>query len=181
MANRTDVRGALRHVPVDKNPLGKARFRFVMQRAPHVEFFSQHVNIPAISTQTVDQPTPFVSVPRQGDHLSYDPLILTFLVDENLENYIEIHSWLTGITFPNEFDEYRSLATQDKIMGEGLESQISIFILNSNMNPYMEVIFRDASPVSLTQLDLDSTLTDEEYLEATAAFQYTSYSFRKVT
>ena len=36
-------------------------------------------------------------------------LEITFLIDENLENYREIHGWLTGIGFPKDHSQFRSL------------------------------------------------------------------------
>ena len=32
-----------------------------------------------------------------GEKLTYDDLTITFIVDENLENYIEIHNWINFI------------------------------------------------------------------------------------
>ena len=39
-----------------------------------------------------------------GDDLTFDNLEITFLVDEKLANYIELHNWLVGIGFPSQED-----------------------------------------------------------------------------
>ena len=44
-----------------------------------------------------------------GDTFTYDNLSISFIVDENLENYIELHEWLTAIGFPknrNQFSKF---------------------------------------------------------------------------
>ena len=55
--------------------------------------------------------TPLKDIPLLGDKLTYEDLTITFIVDENLENYIEMHTWLTAIGFPKDrkqFSEFRS-------------------------------------------------------------------------
>ena len=53
-------------------------------------------------------PTPFKQIPIQGDDLTFDNLEITFLVDEKLENYRELHQWLVGIGFPKARTQFSS-------------------------------------------------------------------------
>ena len=43
------------------------------------------------------QDTSLKDIPIPSDKLSYASLNMSFLIDENLENYREIHGWLTGL------------------------------------------------------------------------------------
>ena len=54
-------------------------------------------------------PTPFKEIPVQGDHLTFDNLEITFLVDEKLENYRELHQWLVGIDFQKQEHNFHLL------------------------------------------------------------------------
>ena len=45
------------------------------------------------------------------EKLSYSPLDITFLVDENLNNYKEIHDWLLGLGFPQNYTQFQNLQT----------------------------------------------------------------------
>ena len=36
---------------------------------------------------------------------------MSFMVDENLENYREIHGWLVGLGFPTKHSEYSNLVS----------------------------------------------------------------------
>ena len=45
---------------------------------------------------TPTQPTPFKPIPLDGN-LTYNNFTITFLVDENLENYLELHNWMRAL------------------------------------------------------------------------------------
>ena len=82
------------------------QFRFVINQLPKVEFFTTAANIPDISLSDVVIPTPFKPIPVLGQNLTYGNLSLTFIVDEFLENYRELHEWLTGIGFPKSRQQF---------------------------------------------------------------------------
>jgi hypothetical protein len=73
--------------PNNINFLGQNGFRFAIKRLPTVNYFCQAVSVPAVSIGAIESPTPFAFVPRPGDRITYEPLTLTFKVDENLQNY----------------------------------------------------------------------------------------------
>jgi len=172
---------ALSSVPTNPNLLSNAGFKLVIRKSPHINFFCQQVNIPALALNAVPKSNPFVKLNYTGDHIDYSPLAVTFRVDEELKNWLEIHDWIKLTGFPNRFQERAEIEAEDKVIGRNIESDISLFILSSHRNPKIEVIFRDCIPVSLTELEFDSTNTEVEYFEATAIFYYTSYKIDRVT
>ena len=58
---------------------------------------------------TALQPTPFSDIPIEGEKLTFDQLNISFLVDEDLQNYQEIYSWLLSMGFPDNFTQFTSL------------------------------------------------------------------------
>ena len=46
------------------------------------------------------QPTYLKDLPIPGDKMEFEDLNVRFLVDENLENYMEIQNWMRGLGFP---------------------------------------------------------------------------------
>ena len=52
-------------------------------------------------------------IPVPGDKLTYADLTLSFFVDEDLENYIEVHNWLRGLGFPESIQEFIDLKKRD--------------------------------------------------------------------
>ena len=175
------------------------KFRFGVIKLPKVEFFCTAANIPGISLGQANQPTPLKDIPIPGDKLDYDNLNIQFLVDENLENYREIHGWLTGLGFPKDTEQFRNLqnAGSDRFpttknvgvnneLGKvrkavqddgGLYSDATLFVLSSKNNAALEVRFRDIYPISLSGLDYDQQATDIQYLTATVSFGYKIYEF----
>ena len=85
------------------------QFKFSIIKLPKVEYFCTTANVPGITLGTSAQATPFKDIPIPGDKLDYDTLNIQFLVDENLENYREIHGWLTGLGFPKDHEQFRNL------------------------------------------------------------------------
>jgi len=179
------------------------KFRFGVIKLPKVEFFCTAANIPGISLGNASQPTPLKDIPIPGDKLDYDNLNIQFLVDENLENYREIHGWLTGLGFPKDTEQFRNLqnAGSDRFpttknvgvnneLGRvrkavqddgGLYSDATLFVLSSKNNAALEVRFRDIYPVSLSGLDYNQQETDIQYLTANVTFAYKIYEFATVS
>ena len=72
----------------NKNFLSPTGFKFILNRAPKVVFFSNQANIPGLNLGTADQATYLTDIPVPGDKLQFQDLNLRFLVDEDLENYL---------------------------------------------------------------------------------------------
>ena len=178
------------------------QFKFQVIKLPKVEYFCTAANLPGINLGTAEQITPLKDIPLPGDRLQYDTLTIQFLVDENLENYREIHGWLTGVGFPKNYEQFQTLqgastdrfpSTQNtgtsKEIGEikkatqddgGLYSDATMLILTSKNNANLEVRFRNIYPTSLSGLDYNQQATDVDYLSATVTFEYAIYEFATV-
>lgn len=176
---------ALDNTPQNKSLLQPNGFRFIIKKLPNVNYFCQSATIPTISLASVDTPSPFGIVPRPGDRLLFEQFTLRFKVDENLQNYKEIYTWLAGLGRPNNFDQYKTLSNQTPLPAKegsaaSVVSDATLVVLTSHKNGSMNVFFRDVFPTSLSELTFDSTISDVEYLEATATFRYRSYDLESV-
>ena len=120
--------------------------------------------------------------------------IISFIVDESLENYIQLQKWLFGIGFPKsrqQFTEFREDESVTPIAKRGISNDIgdvkpptnkrglfgdaTLTLLSNKNNPLVEVRFRDVYPASLSGLDYNQNATDVEYLTATCDSKYTLY------
>jgi hypothetical protein len=171
---------ALENTPTNPNFLSPLNFKFSIKRAPHVNFFVQKVNLPSISLPTIETPNPFVKIPQPGEHLDYADLTLSFRVDENLQNYLEIHNWIRALGKPKDFSEYKALAQNPNYTGDGLRSDLTLMILSSAKNPNYEIVFTDAYPYDISELSFDTTKSDVEFIEATATFKYILFEIKNV-
>ena len=100
------------------------QFKFQLTKLPKVEYFTTACNIPGISLSSALQPTPLKDIPIPGDTVEFNDLEITFLVDENLENYREIHGWLRGLGFPGDHKEHANLLKSGNTRFPGSTSNI---------------------------------------------------------
>ena len=169
---------AIDDTPSNLNYLSPLNFKFLIKKAPNVNFFIQEVNIPRLSLKSVVVPNQFVPVPYPGDHLDYDTLQITFKVDEQLQNYLEIHNWIRYLG-KLDYNEYYKLAKNPSYTGDGIYSDINLSILSNIKTINYDVIFIDAYPVELSDVVFNTTDNDITYLEASATFKYTYYNIAK--
>ena len=175
------------------------QFKFQLLKLPKVEYFCTSVNIPGVSLSNVDIATPLKSIPVPGTILNYGDLEMSFLVDENLENYREIHGWLTGLGFPRDHKQAKTLvdAAKDrfptggksdavtdagKVTGSPMPlgpvfSDATLNVLTSKNTANIEVRFSDMFPVSLSALNFNQQANDVDYLSASVTMKYKIYEF----
>ena len=162
------------------NFLSPLNFKFRLKRAPNLNFFVQQITIPGVSLPSVDVSNPLLRIPYPGDHVMYEELSLTFKVDENLQNYLEIQNWIRGIG-KTSYQEYVAINSNKSYTGDGITSEISVTVLTSSKNPNYEIVFQEAFPISLSGLTFKTTDESVDYLEASAQFRYLIYDINKIT
>jgi hypothetical protein len=172
---------AIDNTPINKNFLSPLNFKFQIKRAPHINFFIQRVNIPSIRLPQISIPTEFLAIPTTGTKPEYGEFSIQFKVDEDFENYLEIHNWLRALGFPDNYGEYKQIASQPEYTGNGLRSDLSLIVLNAIKNPNFEIVLRDAFPTYISELNFDTTQQDVEYMTATATFSYILFNIQKIS
>lgn len=147
------------------SPIG---FRLLIdsQKYPNAQFTVQTALIPEISVNAAAYATPQRTIEIAGDKVEYSPFSCTFIVDEELENYYEIHEWLIGLVIEPESRDIRK--TRD----------LSLLVLNSHNNVSREIQFVDAYPTSLSTLDFDAKNTNVEYLVGDVTFNYSYFKVK---
>ena len=171
---------AIDNTPYNKNFLSPLNFVFQIKRSPHLNFFVQEANLPSIKINYPVQTNPFVRIPISGDHVDFGPLSVTFKVDEDMQNWFEIHNWIRALGFPYEFEEYKSLKAAPSYTGDGVASDISLILLNQIKKPIFEITFKEAFPISLSELNFKTTDDSVNYITATAQFKYILYDVVKL-
>lgn len=165
--------------PDNKNFLSPVGFQFSIQKLPHVNYFCQSANIPDMTLSQTEVTNPFVNMPSPGTKLTYGALDITFRVDEDMKNYREIHDWLLGLGFPDNFDQRKAISrakNQGTVSVGEIFSDATLLITTASYKTNVSVGFVDAYPVSLSTLAFNLMGQDIEYLEATASFVYRSYN-----
>ena len=171
------------------------QFRFKCSKLPTVEFFCQSANIPGISIGSASMPTGLKDIPIPGEKVTYQDLAISFLIDENLNNYKEIHDWIIALGFPQNHTQFADLQTAgaDRYPGStsgaivpetniavplaegGTYSDATLTVLNSKNIAVTEIRFNNIFPTSLGSLSYDVQASDVNYLQASVDFSYMYY------
>ena len=187
--------------PAKMDYASPVQFRFKIAKLPQVEFFIQTVNLPGISMGTASVPTPLYDYPAPGDEISFRSLDISFLVDENLNNYKELHDWISGLGFGKSHQDFADLqaTAADRFPGSskgslvagveipaplsegGIYSDATLTILNSKNIAKTEVRFQNVFPTTIGSLSYDVQASDIDYLKATASFDYLNYDIVQIS
>jgi hypothetical protein len=166
----------------NRNFLSPTGFKFVLKRSPKVAFFCNQANIPELNLGLASQPSYLKDIDLPGDKIVFGDLNLRFLVDENLENYMEIQNWIRGLGYPESVQQFRDLSNEGIIQGKYLNDRQNIYsdgtlqVLSSNLVAKFQVFFKDLFPYSLSTITFDATDTDIQYFTADVSFKYTIYN-----
>ena len=166
----------------NRNFLSPTGFKFLLNRAPKVSFFGNSANLPAISMGTAIQASYLKNIDQPGDKVEFGDFNFRFLVDENLENYLEIYNWIRGLGYPESLKEIYDWQGGVENFLQPDQSQLNLYsdatlqILTSSDNPNFKVVFQDMFPVDLSTLNFDATREDVAYFTAEATFKYTIYN-----
>ena len=166
----------------NKNYLSPIGFVFLLDKARKVSFLCQRAEIPTMSISELVVPTPgFVQLPIPDGQATYANLQIEFIVDENLENYMQIYNWMRAISTPDEYEtrfKWIEDNRKDRLESDRAQTLVSdgtLQVLNNNNQANFDVTFRDVFPVSLSTLSFDVTQSDNNYFTASVTFQYTVY------
>ena len=162
----------------NRNFLSGVAFKFNLTKFPKVDFFSNSAIIPLLNLELAQQSSYLKNIDVPGERLTYGDFTLRFMVDENMENYLAVYNWLTGLGFPESGKQFKEIITDSDGQRDMKEPFCdgTLRILNSNYREVAKVKFQDLFPVSLTSLDFDATNTDVQYFTAEATFKYTIYN-----
>tara|TARA_B100000427_G_C15494476_1_gene589194 strand:- start:716 stop:1291 length:576 start_codon:yes stop_codon:yes gene_type:complete len=164
----------------NRNFLSIVGFKFILNRCPKVDFLCNSANIPSITLGVAEQANYLRNIPVPGDKLQYDDLRITFMVDEDMENYLQLYQWMTSLGYPESINQYTELLN-NKVEVENPNdpsnerSDATIQVLSSNYNPSVSIKFKDVFPYQLSGVPFTATADEQTYYTAEAAFKYTLY------
>ena len=191
----------LTHQPTVFDYATSTQWRLAFSRLPKTTWFCVTANIPGISLGEAMFPTPLGTVSITGDKLTFETLNVTFIVDEELQNYRELWDWLIGLGSPVKHSQWADVLEQGDSAHRRTESAApdssnrqqatpteanlysdgSLIIYNSKNIAKVEVKFKSMFPISLSSLEYTQESTDVEYFKASASFRYLYYEFESST
>ncbi len=158
---------------LDFNQSQVNRFEFVFSNLPNITYTLNEVQLPGLTMSNPEVQTIFNNVPFGADASTFDPLSISFLVQEDFANYLEIHDWMRAISFPDSFED-----RQDLIRFEGTNHFGFLTINDSYNRPIYRFHFHNIIPSSIGALGLQAS--DSNDIFANATFNYTIFRREKV-
>lgn len=129
------------------------------------------------------QNSPFIDLYAPGDKLTYDYLTVTFLIDEELKAWLEIHDWIRSMAFPRDFNEYKDMGrfvrNASEISRTPQYSDATLTVLDSKQNAKLRFKFKDCFPTSLSAIVFNTQESPETPLTADVSFRFMIYDLDK--
>ena len=178
--------------------LDPTKFKFQMVKLPTVEFNTVAAQIPDVSLTEMVQPTRLQQLKLPGNDMTFGDLTITFLVDEDLENYRKVHDWMAALAQVDSDTKFQELLStgQDRMplsQSRGVQSEpgkegsatpdgaifsdAKLLTLTSRNIPKVEVTFIDCYPKALSAIELNQNATDVEYITAQVTFGYKYHEY----
>ena len=156
------------------NYLSPTNFTISIEKLPHVEFFTQKLSIPDITSTPQEFPSPLSGLYEYGSRIDYGELSTTMIIDENMNNYKEILNWIEGYAAPENSDQNK---LREKV---GFESDIICTITNSHKNPNIRFTFKNCFPTGLGGVALDVNVTDVAYATTSITWRYDTFTMEQI-
>ena len=158
--------------PTNLNQLNVVSFDVSFSRLPAVQYFCQRISLPTVVLGETNEPSPFMNNPLEGDTLTFEAMTLSFIVDEDLQNYISIYEWMTALGFPREYAQFRTLKEESSGLEGTKYSDLTIILNTNKANPNYRIKFTDCFPTSLSSIQFDSTPTGMDPIVVDATFNF---------
>ena len=158
--------------PTNLNQLNVVSFDISFARLPNVQYFCQRISLPTVVLGETHEASPFMNTALEGDTLTYEAMSLSFILDEDLQNYIEIYNWMTALGFPREYAQFAALKPESSGSQDTKYSDLNIILHTNKSNPNYKITFTDVFPTSLSSIQFDSTPTGMDPISVDATFNF---------
>ena len=170
--------------PENTNFLQPTKFLLTFSRIPEVTYFCQEVNIPGMNLPNIIVPSPMLDYHAAGNKLTYNQLHVRFMVDEKLQSWKNIHDWFRSLASPTGFQERNTLAA---IQNQYNQSKLTSYsdavltVLTNLNNPSIRIDLHGLFPVSLSDIQFDTTLSADHIITADATFMVEYFDIEEIS
>lgn len=147
---------------MEYNNLSPQNFIAVIDKMDELVYHCQQIQIPTLDANGTTTPAAFNTLYEIGDVVEYGPLVINFVVDDSLANYLALQRWIIDNVNGTTKTPYKD---------------ISVILNNNNNNKIAEYAFEDCFPTSVSEIVLNTT-DDSSYYLATATFRYTKFTIK---
>jgi hypothetical protein len=145
-------------------------FRIIIDREnyPNFEFFAQSLAHPGVDLNPAVAPFSRVDVYYPGDKLTYPPVNISVVMDENMASYNEIYQWMERLVEkPSKDKKTLNDSTNIPLVGD-----LTVIVLSSHNNQNKQIKYYSAFPTNLSTISLDAAAGDVPPITYTADFRF---------
>ena len=160
------------------NYLQPTSFKLVLDRKnyPNLEFFCQNVTHPGMLMTAVEVPYKKIAgVPFAGDTLTFNELSANIILDEDMQGYTEMFSWLRRLLDTNSTPALNRTNSQPATYAD-----ITLHILSSHNNTTRQIKYIDCVPTTLGDIQFESTSAGTSFITFNASFRFTYFEILQV-
>jgi hypothetical protein len=162
--------GAITTNPNNTNLVQPTKYVLSFPEITETMYFCQKANIPGVSISPAVQPTPTLNLFHPGTKLEYNTFDITFLVNEDLSSWTTIYKWMDDL----------SSVTPSYAARQPSNKQATLTVMSNLNNPKIRIKLYNIFPLTLGDLEFDTTLSAEEHITATASFRYDWFDIEKI-
>ena len=174
--------------PTNLNYLSPVNFDLLIEKLPKTRYTCVGATLPGISFTEAIHTTPLaIQSYLPGDRIEFDPLVVRFIVDEDMKNYQEIFNWIMQLGPGYDTDDFKNLVGST-ISTTGFDarggdftkmySDTTLIINTSSNNPNMYFSFEDCFPTRLGSIEFATDASDVEYSVCDLTLRYTLFKVR---
>lgn len=170
-------------------PASSTNHVMTFTRMPYLSFLVQEVTLPGVTATPSKFAAPGMMVHHASDKIQYEPLSVTFIIDEHMNVHRELHAWLNGMSG----GEDRSVLTA-KFVSDHYEfdwptikpnekfnamtsTEAGLTILGVDRQPKFRFVFHNLYITNLGAVQFSTITPDTNVpMTATALFEYDYYS-----
>ena len=149
----------------DVNEALNNKFSLTIEKFRHVKYKCQTVSLPGLNSTVLNQGYSTNNIKLLSNKLEYEDLTVTFIVDEDLKNYLEVYNWLLGMTAPETQQQMREFVssqrnrrnTQGKLTYKDAESDGTLIIKTNHAIPIYRIKFYNMKPFAISGLQFQFT------------------------
>lgn len=155
------------------NLLQPSGFKVTIDRKnyPNLEFFAQSVALPSVAGDSPETAYRGMRLPEVPSMVTFGELTMNLLVDEDMNAYTESLDWLFRITNDPNVSAYQAVQNDDLPH----RCDITLSILSSHNNVNKKVLYRDAFPYDVGELQLETTNGEQTYITVPVSFKYSRF------
>jgi hypothetical protein len=154
----------------NKNYLQPTGFSISIERTnyPNLQFFAQSITHPGASVNVIELPVRRIQgIPLAGDKITFGELQVDFILDEDMEGYQEMQSWLERLV--NEGDVTQEQALKDGKIATFADITVSILTSHNNVNKRIRYI--NALPTTIGSIEMNAS-QNQTFIQFTSSFRF---------